>query len=245
MPRRMLTLLYGIFCYLGFLLTLLYLIGFLGNFAVPKSIDAGPTGSATEACLIDIALLAIFGIQHSVMARPWFKSLWTRVVPQQVERSTYVLLTNLALALLFWQWRPIPGVVWEVADPLGQLMLYGLFAIGWLLVVVSTFVIDHFGLFGMRQVVEYFKGTPHVSDGFKTPWLYRVVRHPLYVGWLIAFWATPHMTYSHLLFSVGTTAYILLAIQFEERDLLRHHGEDYRKYQQQVPMLIPLRFPKG
>jgi len=185
-------------------------------------------------------LLALFAVQHSVMARKWFKDWWTRMVPKTIERSTYVLFSSLALILLFWQWRPLGAVIWSVEDPAVTFVLRALFAFGWGLVLVSTFLINHFDLFGLRQVWLYLVGRSVKTVRFATPGPYRLVRHPLYVGWLFAFWMTPVMTLAHLLFSIATTAYILLAIQFEERDLVREHGEAYEAYRRSVPMLVPL-----
>jgi len=236
---RQLAFIYGAASYLTFLAAFLYLIGFLGNFAVPRSVDSPPVTPLPEALAVDIGLLLLFGLQHSVMARPTFKALWTRVVPKSVERSTYVLASNLALALLYWQWRAPAGVVWNVDDPIGRGALWALFAAGWILVLVATMLIDHFDLFGLRQVWFNLKGRPYESGGFKTPGPYKLVRHPLYVGWLMAFWATPTMTVSHLIFSLGTTVYILIAIYFEERNLMHFLGDEYREYRKRVPMLIP------
>jgi protein-S-isoprenylcysteine O-methyltransferase Ste14 len=235
---RILTLAYGVVIYLIFFGTYLYAIGFLGNVVVPKSLDSGPIDPLPTALAIDLALLSLFAIQHSVMARPGFKRLLTRVIPVSVERSTYVLVSSLLLILLFWQWRPLGGMVWEVQHPVGRALLYGGFAFGWLLVLVSTFVINHFDLFGLRQTWRAFRGQPQAAPAFVTPVLYRIVRHPLYVGWLFAFWSTPTMTVSHLLFAVMTTAYILVAIQLEERDLMTAHPE-YAEYRRRVPMLVP------
>lgn len=243
MFKRILFFAYGIFSYLIFLGTFLYAIGFIGNFGVPTSLDALPSGPLATALAIDAGLLSIFAVQHSVMARKWFKDWWTRIVPRPIERSTYVLFSSLALILLFWQWRPIGGVVWSVRDPIGVFVLYALFAFGWALVLVSTSLINHFDLFGLRQVWLYLLGREEEPMKFVTPGLYRLVRHPLYVGWFFAFWMTPTMTAAHLLFSVATTAYILMAIQFEERDLVREHGEAYETYRRSVPMLIP--FTRG
>jgi len=236
---RSLVLLYGAVCYLAFLGVFLYLIGFLGDFVVPKSIDSGYKVPFMTGLLIDTALLIIFGLQHSIMARPAFKKIWTKVVPWPIERSTYVLMTNLALALLFWQWRPVQGVLWDLHYPAPQAVAYGLFALGWAIVLYSTLLINHFDLFGLRQVLLHFQDKKYTPVGFKMPWPYRFVRHPLYVGWLLAFWSTPTMTVSHLIFSLGTTAYILIAIRFEERDLIESHGEEYKQYRNRVPMLIP------
>jgi protein-S-isoprenylcysteine O-methyltransferase Ste14 len=235
---RILTLAYGVLSYVAFFLTFLYAMGFVGNLVVPKSLDSGATGPWQTALAIDLALLSLFAVQHSVMARPGFKRLLTRLIPPAAERSTYVLASSLALMLLFWQWRPLGGVVWEVQHPVGRALLYGGFAFGWLLVLVSTFVINHFDLFGLRQTWRGFRGQPQAELRFATPLLYRIVRHPLYVGWFFAFWCTPTMTVTHLLFAVVTTAYILVAIQLEERDLLAAHPE-YAEYRRRVPMVVP------
>lgn len=243
MLKRVLFFAYGVFSYLIFLGTFLYAICFIGNFGVPRTLDGAASGPLGVAFAIDVALLTLFAVQHSVMARKWFKDWWTRAVPKPLERSTYVLLSSLALILLFWQWRPLGGMVWSVENPAGRFLLLGMFAFGWGLVLLSTFLINHFDLFGLRQVWLYLKGRPYEPLQFGTPGPYRLVRHPLYVGWLFAFWSTPTMTLAHLLFSVATTAYILLAIQFEERDLMREHGESYDKYRRSVPMLVP--FARG
>ena len=236
--RRVLTLAYGAASYVVFFLTFVYAIGFLGNIGVPKSLDSGATDPWTTALAIDLGLLALFAVQHSVMARQGFKRLLTRVMPAAIERSTYVLASSLALILLFWQWRPLGGSVWDVQNEAGRALLYGGFAFGWALVLVSTFVISHFDLFGLRQTWLAFRGQPQTAVGFMAPSLYRIVRHPLYVGWLFAFWSTPAMTVTHLLFAAVTTAYILVAIQLEERDLMRAHPE-YAEYRRRVPMLVP------
>lgn len=237
--KRICVFAYGIACYGVFFATLLYAIGFLGNFGVPKSIDSGPTRSLVIALGIDIALLALFALQHSIMARPWFKRAWTRLVPEPAERSTYVLFSSLALLVVFWWWEPIGGVVWNVGDGIMNAVLTGSYVLGLVIVLVSTFLINHFDLFGLRQVWLYLQGVPYTHLKFRTPYFYRYVRHPLYVGWLLSFWSAPVMTTAHLLFAAMTTAYILVAIQFEEHDLITFHGERYRDYRKQVPMLIP------
>lgn len=239
MFKRIMFFIYGSLSYLIFLGTFLYAIGFIGNFGVPRTLDGALSGSLGVAFAIDAGLLTLFAIQHSVMARKWFKEWWTRIVPKPIERSTYVLFSSVALIVLFWQWRPLGGVVWSIEDPVGQFVLRGLFAFGWGLVLVSTFLINHFDLFGLRQVWLYLMGRPYTTLTFGTPGPYRLVRHPLYVGWLFAFWMTPTMTLAHLLFSIATTAYILVAIQLEERDLVREHGDSYQAYRRSVPMLNP------
>jgi len=239
MFKRILFFAYGLFSYLIFFGTFLYAVGFIGNFGVPRTLDGNAGGSFGLNLLIDAGLLTLFAVQHSVMARKWFKDWWTRIVPPPVERSTYVLFSSLALILLFWLWQPLGGVVWSVENPAGVFVLRALFAFGWLLVLVSTFFINHFDLFGLRQVWLYLLGKPYTALPFATPALYRIVRHPLYVGWFFAFWMTPLMTFAHLLFAVATTLYILLAIQFEERDLVREHGEHYEAYRRAVPMIVP------
>jgi protein-S-isoprenylcysteine O-methyltransferase Ste14 len=237
--RRVAVFTYGLVAYAVFFATFLYAVGFLGNFAVPKSIDSPAQGSLFAALVVNGVLLALFAIQHSVMARPTFKQWWTRFVPQPAERSTYVLFSSLAMILLFWQWRPMGGVVWHVHDPAGRAVLWTLFAAGWLTVLITTFLINHFDLFGLRQVWLYLRGKPYRPLGFMTPGPYRLVRHPLYVGWLTAFWATPTMTAAHLVFALGTTAYILVAIQLEERNLVEALGQCYADYRRRVPMLLP------
>jgi len=239
MLKRILFFAYGTLSYVIFLGTFLYALCFIGNFGVPRTLDGPTSGPLGVSFAIDAGLLALFAVQHSVMARKWFKDRWTRLVPKPIERSTYVLFSSLALILLFWQWRPLGGVIWSVQNPAGQLVLRGLFAFGWGLVLVSTFLINHFDLFGLRQVWLYLLGRSDKTVRFTTPGPYRLVRHPLYVGWLFAFWMTPVMTLAHLLFSIATTAYILLAIQFEERDLIREHGDVYEEYRRSVPMLVP------
>ena len=236
--KRIFTFLYGGTSYVVFLATFLYAIGFIGNFGVPKSLDTAASGPWQAALLVDLGLLSLFAVQHSVMARPAFKRLLTRVVPAAMERSTYVLASSVALLLLFWQWRPLGGTVWNVENPAGKGSLYAGFAFGWALVLLATFVINHFDLFGLRQVWRNLLGKPQAGLEFGTPFLYRIVRHPLYVGWLCVFWSTPVMTVTHLMFAAVTTAYILVAIQFEERDLMAVHPE-YAEYRKQVPMIIP------
>lgn len=240
---RLLIFVFGAGSYLAFLATFLYAIGFIGNFGVPKSMDSAPGGDWPGALWVDLALLSLFAVQHSLMARPAFKRLLTRFVPQAAERSVYVLASSLALMLLFWQWRPLGGVVWSVEHQFGQVLLYGGFAAGWLLVLVTTFVINHFHLFGLLQVWWNLQGREQAKLSFVTPVLYRMVRHPLYVGWFMVFWFTPTMTLTHLLFACATTAYILIAIRLEERDLMDEHPE-YIEYRKQVPMLMP-RLPKN
>ena len=242
---RVTTFVYGVFCYLIFFGTFLYAVGFLGNFMVPKSIDSGRTIPLGEALLINAALLAVFAVQHSVMARPAFKRMWTRIIPKQAERSTYVLFSSVALIVLFRLWQPMGGVVWNVEQPVFRVVLYGLFALGFLVVLVSTFLINHFDLFGLRQVYLYLRGREYTQLRFGTPILYRHVRHPLYLGWLLAFWATPTMTIAHLVFALATTAYIFIAIQLEEKDLIDAHGNEYRRYRESVPMILPVRIAKN
>jgi protein-S-isoprenylcysteine O-methyltransferase Ste14 len=238
MLSRIAAFLYGVVCYLVFLASFLYAIGFIGNFGVPKSMDSGRQMPFVEALAINAALLGLFAIQHSVMARQWFKAAWTRIVPTPVERSTYVLFSSLALILLFWKWEPIGGEIWHVSSTAGEMLIEVLYAAGWLTVLATTFLINHFDLFGLRQVVLYLRGKPYTPLGFRTPGLYRYIRHPLYLGWLLVFWSAPVMTAAHLVFAMATTAYILIAIQFEERDLTRFHAE-YAEYRRRVPMILP------
>ncbi|MDO8795813.1 MAG: NnrU family protein [Vicinamibacterales bacterium] len=240
---QILTLVYGFVAYAVFLGAFLYAIGFVGNIVVPKSIDSGTTFPLMETLVTNVLLLTLFAVQHSVMARPAFKRWWTRIVPKQVERSTYVLLASLILLLLFWQWRPISGVVWDARSTVLGALLLGLFGVGWLIVLLSTFMINHFDLFGLRQVTLYFQRRPYTPVSFVTRGLYKIVRHPIMLGFLIAFWATPVMTLGHLMFAVITTAYILVALQLEEHDLLEMHRATYERYRRETSMLVPL--PKG
>lgn len=238
--KKLLALLYGVFAYVFFFATLIYAIGFVGNVGVPKAIDTGTTTPLGVAVLIDAALLSLFALQHSIMARHGFKMRWTKVVSWYVERSTFVVTASASLALLLWQWRPIPGTVWDVRGTALGSVLQVTFWIGWGILLVSTFLINHFELFGLAQVWSYFRGQQIHRPDFKTPALYKMVRHPIYFGFVIAFWSAPVMTLGHLIFSVGTTGYILVGIYFEERDLIRAYGEVYRDYRARVPMLIPL-----
>jgi protein-S-isoprenylcysteine O-methyltransferase Ste14 len=231
---------YGLFSYAVFFATFLYAIGFIGNFFVPKSIDSAPNVPLAQALLINLGLLTLFAIQHSVMARPFFKRWITRFISPAIERSTYVLASSIALIGLFVFWEPMGGVVWNITHPVGTGIMYAGFAFGWVLILISTFVINHFDLFGLRQVWLDLRKIPYSPLHFETPFLYRLVRHPLYLGWFFALWCTPVMTVAHLVFALACTAYILAAIQWEERDLLDAHPE-YRAYRQQVPMIIPFR----
>jgi protein-S-isoprenylcysteine O-methyltransferase Ste14 len=238
----MLSVTYALAAYVFFLGTFLYTVGFLGNFAVPKTIDAGgPDTPAAAAVAIDIVLLGIFAVQHSVMARAGFKRWWTRIVPPAVERSTYVLFASAALALMLWQWRPLPAIVWEVRDAAVVTALQVVFWLGWGVLLVSTFLINHFELFGLRQVYAFATDSPIPAPTFRTPLFYRYVRHPIYLGFALAFWAAPVMTVGHLLFAAMSTGYILVGIWFEERDLVRVFGDRYRHYRRQVGMLLPWR----
>jgi protein-S-isoprenylcysteine O-methyltransferase Ste14 len=231
--------LYGAAGYLAFLASFTYAIGFVGNVLVPKGIDSAPQGSLPEALVVDLLLLGLFAAQHSVMARKGFKQWWTRIVPQPIERSTFVLASSLVLGLLLWKWQPIDGSVWSVQQPTGRLALQGLFWLGWVIALSSTFMINHFDLFGLRQVYLRLKGESYRPLPFVKVALYRFVRHPLMLGLLIAFWATPDMSYGHLLFALATTGYIFLGIWLEERDLRREHGEEYEQYRREAGMLLP------
>lgn len=239
MIKRLSYFAYGVVCYVIFLATFLYAIAFVGGFIVPNRLDGPLETSLPRALAIDCALLAVFAVQHSVMARRWFKERWTRVVPWAIERSTYVLCASLALLLLIWQWRPIGIEIWSVENPTARAVLWTLFAAGWTTVLVVTFLINHFDLFGLRQVWLPLVGKPYVRVPFRKPLPYRYVRHPLYFGFLLAFWMTPTMTLAHLVFAAATTVYIIVAIQFEERDLVHEHGEAYAEYRRSVPMLLP------
>jgi methanethiol S-methyltransferase len=237
--KRSLIIGYGAVCYAMFLAAFLYAIGFVGDVVVPRSVDNGVHAALGEAILVNVLLLGLFAVQHSVMARPAFKRWWTRFVPPSIERSTYVLLASLALFLLYWQWRTMPGVIWDVEWAPARLLLWTLFGLGWLTVLLSTFMINHFDLFGLRQVYLAWRGEPYTDLPFRTHMLYRIVRHPIMVGFIIAFWATPTMTAGHLLFALATTGYILLAVQLEERDLAAALGTQYRDYRSRVAMLVP------
>jgi len=241
---RIIAFLYGMASYVVFFVTILYAIGFVEGLVVPKAIDTGAVVPVTEALIVNLLLMSLFAVQHSVMARRQFKEWWTQFVPKSVERSTYVLLASLALILLFWQWRPIPTVVWQVGDSQIAVAVMGLSFFGWLLVLLSTFMINHFELFGLHQVANNLVGRDMPAVRFKTPVMYRLVRHPIYLGFIIAFWAAPKMTIGHLLFAAVTTAYIFVGIFLEERDLVDLFGDDYRRYREKVAMLVPF-WPKS
>jgi methanethiol S-methyltransferase len=239
MITRILFFAYGCFTYVLFLATFLYAIGFIGGFAVPTQLDGPATAPFSIAIAIDILLLSVFALQHSIMARRWFKRWWTQVVPWAIERSTYVLFASLALDLLFWLWRPLGGTVWSIQQSIARLLVWAVFAYGWMQVLVMTFLINHFDLFGLRQVWLHFIGRQYTHICFATPAPYRFVRHPLYLGFLLAFWSAPTMTVAHLVFAATTTVYIIVAIQFEERDLAHEHGAPYLEYRRRIPMLFP------
>jgi protein-S-isoprenylcysteine O-methyltransferase Ste14 len=231
---------YGLISYAVFFVTFLYMIGFLGDFGVPRSIDSGPEGSVLAALAVNLGLILLFAVQHSVMARPAFKKKWTRIVPKAVERSTYVMITSLILILMFWQWRAMPGVVWSVENSVGRALIWAVFAMGWGIVLYATFLIDHFDLFGLRQVWLNLRGKAYRHLRFKVVSLYKYVRHPLLLGFMLAFWAAPRMTVGHLVFCLGFTLYIQVAVRLEEKDLVRFHGKDYEAYQRHVSRLVPV-----
>jgi len=239
--ERLSAFLYGLVAYLVFFVSFLYAIGFVSGSVVPKTIDSGEAAPAAGAVVVNMLLMSVFAVQHSVMARRQFKQWWTQYVPRSVERSTYVLFSSLALILLFWYWRPIPTVVWQIDNPQIAIALTGLSMVGWLIVLTSTFLINHFELFGLHQVASNLTGRPMPAPRFRTPLFYKFVRHPIYLGFMIAFWAAPTMTIGHLLFAGVTTAYILVGILLEERDLVDLFGDDYRRYKERVSMLVPWR----
>lgn len=237
---RVATLLYGVLIYFLFLATFVYFIGFAAGFSfMPTSVNSGEAGPSGSAILINLLMLTAFATQHFIMARPWFKERWTKIVPEQIERSTYVLATTLLVTLMVCKWQPMPGTVWHIENSAGAYALWAVWGVGWVIMLYSTFLIDHFDLFGLRQVYLYFRATPYSPVQFKMRSFYCYVRHPMMVGFIIAFWATPNMSAGHLLFSIAATGMILVGIQLEERDLLRALGEDYSSYRRRVPMLIP------
>jgi protein-S-isoprenylcysteine O-methyltransferase Ste14 len=237
--KRYLIIGYGGAAYLLFLAAFLYLVGFVGNFLVPRTVDHGLPAPLGEAMLINVLLVGAFGVQHSIMARPAFKAWWTRFVPSSIERSTYVVLSSAVLVLLYWQWRTMPAVIWDVRLPAGRLLVWAVFWLGWAIALAATFMVSHFDLFGLRQVYLAWRGKPYTHISFHVRWLYRLVRHPLMLGFFIAFWAAPTMTAGHLLFSIAMSGYILIAVQFEERNLVEALGDQYRDYRRDVPMLLP------
>lgn len=238
---KIISFLYGVISHVLFLLVFMYMVAFLGNFIVPKSIDSGAVGAFGLALIVNILLLALFTIPHTIMARPGFKQWWTTIVPKHIERSTYVMISNLLMILLMWQWQPMVGVVWSVENPVGAFILWSLFGIGWVSIVIASFMINHFDLFGTRQVYLHLLNREYSPLEFKTRGFYNYVRHPLMVGWIVAFWSTPDMTVGHLVFAIGTTVYILIAIQIEERDLVKFHGEAYESYRRRVSMIVPFK----
>lgn len=238
--KKLVFLIYGLIAYLCFFAAFLYLIGFAGNFLVPKSIDGKFGGSVMTAYIVDILLIAVFGIQHSVMARIKFKKSWTKIVPKPVERSTFVLFTCAALGLIFWQWRPVPFAIWDFTGSPLAYFFYAVFALGWAVVFVSTLLINHFDLFGLRQVYLYFQGAPYTEVKFKQTLFYKVVRHPLMLGFLLALWSTPAMSFGHALFACGMSSCIFIGIHFEESDLLEMHGESYSRYMENTSMILPI-----
>lgn len=236
---RLIAFVYGVVTYAIMFLTFLYLFGFLANFLVPKGIDSGSAASLGAALFINLALILLFGVPHSVMARPAFKKRWTQIIPKTVERTTYVLIATLVMILMFWLWQPMPQIIWQVDAVWARTLLWGVFLLGIVVLFASTFIINHFDLFGLRQVTLNLLQKPYSNLGFKVTFFYKFVRHPLYVGWFLIFWATPDMTLGHLVFAIGMSAYILIAIRYEEQDLETFHGQDYVNYKQRVPMLIP------
>ena len=236
---RLVALVYGLVSYLIFFVTFLYALGFVSGIVVPKTIDNGPAAPLAEAVIVNILLMSLFAVQHSVMARPAFKQWWTRFVPKSVERSTYVLFASLALALLCWQWRPMPQIIWQIGNPMLAKAVLGLSLLGWFIVLTSTFLINHFELFGLHQVAANLGGKPMPAPKFRSPLYYKFVRHPIYFGFVVAFWSAPTMTLGHLLFAAVTTAYIVVGILLEERDLVDMFGDEYRRYRERVPMLLP------
>lgn len=237
---KVFVLIYGAAAYLLFLLVFLYSIAFVGNLPVMKTIDSGAQGDLVNSLLINILLLSVFAVQHSIMARPGFKKWWTQIIPESIERSTFVLLTNLILILLYWKWQPLTGVVWDVTNATGAMVLTGLFWLGWLIVLTSTFMINHFDLFGLRQIYLNLRSEKYSHLPFSTIGLYQFVRHPIMLGFVVAFWSTPRMSVGHLMFAAVTTAYIVIALHLEERDLVTYHGDTYKQYKKEVPMLLPL-----
>lgn len=237
---RILAFIYGLICYLISLITLTYSVGFIGNFIVSKTLDSYSDTNLINGILIDVSLIALFGIQHSLMARQNFKKWWAKIIPDPIERSTYVLMASLTLLLLFWQWHSLGGIIWNIQNPIVSNIIYGIFALGWLIVLISTFMINHFDLFGLRQVYLYLRGEEYEYLGFRIPGFYKYIRHPIMLGFVIVFWATPTMTFSHLIFALGTTIYMLVGIKLEEVDMISIYGDLYQEYRQKVSMLIPI-----